>query len=103
MMSLAPHGMPCSGPLYLPAAISASARFASAQAEVVEERDDVVQLGVVAVQPREVHLGQLDRRDLPRAHQLRQMAHRPERDVLEVRGTLHGRRACSDGTAASSC
>ena len=31
MMSFAPHGMPCSGPLYLPAAISASARFASAR------------------------------------------------------------------------
>src|SRR5256885_618613 len=29
MMSFAPHGMPCSAPLYLPAAISASARFAS--------------------------------------------------------------------------
>ena len=92
MMSLAPHGMPCSGPLYLPAAISASARFASAHPDVVEERDDVVQLGVVAVQPREVHLGQLDRRDLPGAQELGEMADRPERDVFEIRGTLHRRR-----------
>src|SRR5215471_10858856 len=34
MMSLAPHGMPCSGPLYLPAAISASACFACARPTV---------------------------------------------------------------------
>ena len=50
---------------------------------------------VVAVQPREIHLGQLERRDLPRADQLGEMAHRPERDVLEIRGPLHGRRALS--------
>src|SRR3954462_10829850 len=31
MMSFAPQGMPCSGPLYLPAAISASARRAWAR------------------------------------------------------------------------
>ena len=61
-------------------------------AVVVEERDDVVQQAVVAVQPREVHLGQLERGHLPRAHQLGEMPHRPERHVLEIRRALHRRR-----------
>ena len=59
---------------------------------VVEERDHVVQLRVVAMEARQIHLGELDRRDLARAHQLREMTDRPERDVLEIRRTLHRRR-----------
>ena len=60
--------------------------------EVVQERDDVVQFRVVAVQPRQVHLCQFDRAHLPRANELGQMTDRPERRVLEGGGALQGRR-----------
>jgi hypothetical protein len=58
-------------------------------AVVVEKADDVVQLAVVAVQPREVHLGQLERRDLPGSNQLAETPNRPEGDVLEIRRPFH--------------
>ncbi len=91
-MSLAPQGMPCSGPLYLPAAISASARRGLGSPVIVEEGDDVVEQVVVAVQPCQIHLGQLERRHLPRLQQLRKVTHRPERGILEVRRSLDRRR-----------
>ena len=61
-------------------------------AVVIEERDHVVQQRVVAMQPREIHVGQLERGDLLGANQLAEVAQRPERDVFEVRRTPHARR-----------
>ena len=68
--------------------------FRLGKTEIVEERHHVVELGVVPMQTRQVHLGQLHGRDLSRANQLSQVTDRPERDVLEIRRALHdGRRA----------
>ncbi len=62
--------------------------------DIVEERDDVVQLLVVAMEPRQIHLGQFARRHLLCLDELREVTHGPERGVLEVRRPLHrGRHA----------
>ncbi len=56
--SFTPYGMPCSGPRYLPAAISASACLACCSARSVREGDDATQLGIVLAQPLQIDVGE---------------------------------------------
>ncbi len=56
--SFTPYGMPCSGPRYLPAAISASACFAPARARRPGERDDGAQLRIEPLDPLEIDVRQ---------------------------------------------
>ena len=97
MMSLHPHGMPCRGPRYRPAAISAVRVRRLRQAEVVGEGDDEVERRLVAVQARRVHHGQLGGGHLPRAQELRQVREGPECRLLEIRGPRHRRRPAGPG------
>ena len=48
--SLPPHGMPCSGPRYFPAAISDVGLLGLRQREIARQRDDAAQLGIEALQ-----------------------------------------------------
>ena len=59
---------------------------------VVQERHDVIELRVVTMQPLQIHLGQLERRDFLRSDQFREMADGPESHVLEIRRPAHRRR-----------
>ena len=74
--SLAPQGMPCSGPRYLPAAISASARRACGEREVAGERDDAPELRVEALEPLEVDAREPLGRQLARLDPARQRRRR---------------------------
>ncbi len=56
--------------------------------QVLRESYDAVQERVVLLEPREIHLSELDGRCLSRSHQLREMGQRPERRLLEVRRPL---------------
>jgi len=58
--------------------------------QIVGERHDAIERRVQALQPIEIHRGELDRRHLPRFDQVGQRRDRPERDVLEIRRPPHG-------------
>lgn len=62
------------------------------ECERVGEGHDTVEKWIVPVESLEVHLRQLDRRDLSGSHELREMRQRPESDVFELGGTADGRR-----------
>ena len=57
--------------------------------EIVGERDNEVQHRVIAFEAIEVHARELDAGHLMRLEQMREVRHRPEGDVFEVRGTAH--------------
>ena len=59
--------MPCSGPRYLPAADFGVGGLGLGQRALFGERDDEVQLRIVALEAGEVHLRQRQRSDLARA------------------------------------
>src|SRR5207245_2044349 len=62
--------------------------------QIVGERDDEVQRGVVALETIEIHPSELDGSDLTRLQQMREMREGPERDVLEI-GRATERRRCA--------
>ena len=49
------------------------------------ERDHAAQHRIVFLEPRDVHLRQLHRRDFPPSNELGQLGHRQERELVDVR------------------
>ena len=93
-------GMPARGQQVLGApghamqrtAIDAAADFGISAArlcvrQVFGQASDALQHGIVALEPLEVHFGQLERADLARAQQFRQLRHGQKSDVFEIVGT----------------
>ena len=58
------------------------------------EGHDAVEDRIQPLEPREIHVGQLERADLARLDQAGKLGHRPERDLLQIRRTGH-RRHCT--------
>ena len=93
--SLTPHGMPCSGPRYFPAAISASARLRLLERELGRERDDALELRVEAPQPVEVDPRQPLGGERLRLDPAREGRDGREGDVLVPRRAAGRERPCS--------
>ena len=92
--SFTPYGMPCSGPRYLPAAISRSAARACREREVGRERDDRAELRVEPLDPLEIDVRQSLRRQLLRLDPARELRDGREGDVGVARRERHvGRRS----------
>ena len=92
--SLPPQGMPCSGPRYLPAAISRSACLACASARsrvrVMTQRS----LGSKRCEAVEVDVGEALGGELAGLDPARELRDGGEGDVVVVGGQRAGRRAC---------
>jgi hypothetical protein len=82
--SLAPQGIPCSGPRYLPAAISWSAWRACSSAQFARQRDDAAQFGIESLQPVEINLREPPRGQFALLNPARQPGHWRERDLLII-------------------
>ena len=52
---------------------------------VLGERDHAAQHGVVSLEPRDVHLRQLERGDLAASNKLGQLGHREKGDIVDIR------------------
>ena len=92
--SLAPQGMPCSGPVYLPARISLSACAAWASASSSVSVTTQLQLRPELLEPVEVHLREVGRGDFPPLDERCERGDREEREIVE-RGSLRAADACS--------
>ena len=91
--SFTPYGMPCSGPRYFPAAISASACLRLRERDVPRERDDAAQLRIELLDPVQVDVRQaLGGERLP-LDPARQPRHRREGDVGVARRAAAPRRS----------
>ena len=84
--SLPPHGMPCSGPPYLPAVISSSACFACSQGQVASECDHAMQLGIELLQSLQVDVRQALGCEFARLDPARELCHWGEGNVFVARG-----------------
>jgi len=62
--------------------------------QLLREGDDRLEPRPVLLQPAQVHLGEFDGRDLPRADEFRELRHRPERHLFQVRGPHDTAFAC---------
>ena len=91
--SLAPYGMPWSGPRSMPAARSASRGAGRRERPLVRERDDGLECRVELLQAAQEQLGQLDGRHRPAPQEHAQFGDRREREVAVRRRAPHaGRR-----------
>ncbi len=86
--------MPCSGPRYFPAAISASACFACASASSFVQRDDAAQLRIELLDAPQIDVGQPLRGERLLLDPARQLGHRRERDVGVARRQRESPRPC---------
>ena len=100
--SLTPHGMPCSGPRYLPAAISASACFACASAESRVSVMIAAQLRIEALDAIEIDLRQPLGGELCALDPARELRDRREGDVgVARRAAGRDRSRCARSGRAS--
>ena len=102
--SLPPQGMPCSGPRYLPAAISRSACLAWRERQVRRQGDDAAQFRIKGRDALQIDAGQAFRGELTRLQPARQLPHRREGDG-RVRGRQRTRiaRAAHEALARRQC
>ena len=100
--SFAPHGIPCSGPRYLPLLISRSACAAWARASSSVSVTKTVQSRAVLFQALEVHLRQVGGRHVTTLNERREGRHRQEGKIVQ-RCRPRGRRLQPDVDFCARC
>ena len=94
--------MPCSGPRYLPAAISCVGLLRLLQRQVARQRDDAMQLGIELLQPLQIDLGEALGGQLAGLDPARELGDGGEGDVFVASGQRAGVDRCCGRTGRAA-